>query len=153
MSSLRTISDHWPARCRNSIQRRRTASLLWWCTPGRRRDFPGRWTRRGNTREVFSFWALVSSLLSVLPFNCTDNHTSIRDYYLYHIQWIFGKLPNGLWPPSPPYFRKTMLRFFREVRKFATKLIWIGVTPPPFFLKIHRPLVDNQPFCLNGQYS
>ena len=29
-------------------------------------------------------------------------------------------------------FRKTMLRFFREARKFATKFIRIGVTPPPF---------------------
>ena len=35
-------------------------------------------------------------------------------------------------PPSPPYFRKTMLRFFREAQKFATKFIRIGVTPTPF---------------------
>ena len=39
--------------------------------------------------------------------------------------------------PPPPYFRKTMLRFFREARKFATKFIRIGVTPP-LFPKIHR---------------
>ena len=55
----------------------------------------------------------------------------LREDYLYHIRWIFGKLPNGLWPP-PPYFRKTSLRFFREAQKFATKFIRIGVTPPPF---------------------
>ena len=24
----------------------------------------------------------------------------LREDYLYHIRWIFGKLPNGLWPPS-----------------------------------------------------
>merc|ERR1711947_23807 len=29
----------------------------------------------------------------------------------------------------PPYFRKKMLRFFWEARKFATKFIRIGVTP------------------------
>ena len=34
--------------------------------------------------------------------------------------------------PPPPYFRKTMLRFFRDAQKFATKFIRIGVTPPPF---------------------
>ena len=40
-----------------------------------------------------------------------------------HFGWIFRKLPNSLWPaPPPPSFRKTMLRFFREIRKSATKL-------------------------------
>ena len=33
----------------------------------------------------------------------------VREDYLYQFRWIFGKLPNGLWPP--PYFRKKMLRF------------------------------------------
>ena len=33
---------------------------------------------------------------------------------------------------DPPYFRETILRFFREAQKFATKFIRIGVTPPPF---------------------
>ena len=65
--------------------------------------------------------------------------TDLRGFYLDQIQWIFGKLPNGLWPPAPPpYFRKTMLRFFREAQKFATKFIRIGVTPPPFPPKNYR---------------
>ena len=28
--------------------------------------------------------------------------------------WIFGKVPNGLWPP-PPHFRKVMLQIFSEI--------------------------------------
>ena len=46
----------------------------------------------------------------------------------------------------PPYFRKTMLRFFREAQKFATKFIRIGVTPP-LFPKIHcfyRPKISGK---------
>ena len=38
--------------------------------------------------------------------------------------------------PTQPYFRKTMLRFFREAQKFATKFIRIGVTTPLFPPKI-----------------
>ena len=30
--------------------------------------------------------------------------------------WIFGKVPNDLWPP-PPHFRKIMLNFFRKTSK------------------------------------
>ena len=31
----------------------------------------------------------------------------LRGVFLYQIWWIFGKLPNGLWHPLPPSFRKT----------------------------------------------
>ena len=70
---------------------------------------------------------------------------SIRDCSVYQIWWICGKLPNGLWPPSPPppYFRKTMLRFLQRnfsgcsdptlflYRKSATKFFGSEMTPPP----------------------
>ena len=55
---------------------------------------------------------------------------SLRDDCVDHFKWIFEKLPNGLWPP--PLFQKTMLHFFWEAQKFATKFIRICVTPPPF---------------------
>ena len=48
----------------------------------------------------------------------------LREDYLYHIRWIFGKLPNGLWPPPPhthPMFGKLCCAFFREVLKSATE--------------------------------
>ena len=71
--------------------------------------------------------------------------TDLRGFYLDQIQWIFGKLPNGLWPPhpTPPYFRKTMLRFLQWnfsgcsdpilflYRKSATKFFGSEMTPPP----------------------
>ena len=49
----------------------------------------------------------------------------LRGDYLDQIWWILGKLPNSPRPPPPPplYFRKSMLRFFRKVRQFATKFI------------------------------
>ena len=53
----------------------------------------------------------------------------VREDYLYQFRWIFGKLPNGLWPP--PYFRKTMLRFLQ--RKF------LGWSDPPLFLDSDPP--------------
>ena len=48
----------------------------------------------------------------------------LRDACLYHYWWIFGKVPNGLWPPPPPPFLGKMLRFF------STKLFGTEMTPP-----------------------
>ena len=50
-------------------------------------------------------------------------------------------------PPSPPYFRKKMLRLFWEARKFATKFIRIGVTPPFFrkFIVFTAPKFPEKP--------
>ena len=59
----------------------------------------------------------------------------VRDVRLQQIWWIFGKLPNGLWPPTP--FLENYVALFRETRKFATKFIRIGVTTP-FFPKMDR---------------
>ena len=71
-----------------------------------------------------------------------------REDYVDQIWWIFGKLPNGLWPPPSPYFWKTMLRFFREIGarcafplpKKAQHNFRIRNDPPPFgsFPKIHQ---------------
>ena len=35
----------------------------------------------------------------------------LRDGSRFQIGWIFGKVPNGLWPP-PPHFRKVTLQIF-----------------------------------------
>ena len=35
----------------------------------------------------------------------------LRDGWRHPNGWIFGKVPNGLWPP-PSHFRKIMLQFF-----------------------------------------
>ena len=37
----------------------------------------------------------------------------LREASPYQNGWIFGKVPNGLWPPSP-HFRKVKLRFSRQ---------------------------------------
>ena len=38
----------------------------------------------------------------------------VRDGWPNQNGWIFGKVPNDLWPP-PPHFRKIMLRFFSGI--------------------------------------
>ena len=55
-----------------------------------------------------------ATILSSKYFSRKVFQEQLRGDYLYQIRWIFGKLPNGLWPPPPPhppYFRKNMLRF------------------------------------------
>ena len=96
-------------------------------------------------RDIYG-WTLGNFSDSSWTEHRLNTVSSVREDYLYQIQWIFGKLPNGLWPPPPPYFRKTMLRFFREAQKFATKFIRICVTPP-LFPKIHcfyRPKISGK---------
>ena len=97
-------------------------------------------------KEVFfDIEALLCAFLRNPPLSCWDiknTKTSIE---------LREKFSKGLLPgpnsmnfrktskrplTPPPYFRKTMLRFFREAQKFATKFIRIGVTPP-LFPKIH----------------
>ena len=48
---------------------------------------------------------------------------AFRDACLYHYRWIFGKVPNGLWPPLPPFFGKNVAIFFYEI-------FWNGNDPP-----------------------
>ena len=36
---------------------------------------------------------------------------SLRDAFPFQNRWIFGKVPNSLWPP-PPHFRKVILQIF-----------------------------------------
>ena len=49
---------------------------------------------------------------------------SFRDACLYQYRWMFGKVPNGLWPPLPPLFWEKCCDFF--LRKFLERK-W----PPP----------------------
>ena len=73
-----------------------------------------------------------------------SSNLEIREHYLYHIRWIFGKLPNGLWPqpPPPPHpiFGKKCCAFVREIGarsafplpKKRNIIFRIGNDPPPF---------------------
>ena len=45
--------------------------------------------------------------------NNSVSDVSLRDAFPFPNGWIFGKVPNGLWPP--PHFRKVMLQFFSEI--------------------------------------
>ena len=55
-----------------------------------------------------------------------------RDAWAHQHGWIFGKLPNGLWPPPRPRFGKLWCTSFREVLKSATEFFGSEMTPPPF---------------------
>ena len=69
-------------------------------------------------------------------------HCSIREACLCQNGWIFGKFPNGFWPP-PPLFRKKYCNFFRKPVAPALNLQWNFSDrkwPPPFsklFPEIH----------------
>ena len=62
-----------------------------------------------------------------------------------HIRWIFGNLPNGLWPPHP-IFGKQCCAFFgrpKNLQRNSFGLAW----PPPLFPKIHcfyRPKISGK---------
>ena len=47
----------------------------------------------------------------------------LREACLYQYRWIFGKVPNGLWPPCPLFFGKNVAIFFYEN-------FWNGNEPP-----------------------
>ena len=73
----------------------------------------------------------------------------IRDGWRYQNRWIFGKVPNGLWPPPLLIFGKLCCRFFKtypentpfvsflcqknpvQKSKICNKNFWIGNDPPP----------------------
>ena len=57
-----------------------------------------------------------------ISLNFTITHLRLRDAYLLQNGWIFGKVPNGLWP-LPPHFFKVLLQFF----KLATKSSKVAV--------------------------
>ena len=51
----------------------------------------------------------------------------------YQNGWIFGKVPNGLWHPSPPHFQKIILQFFpkKPCSKICNINFWIENDPLP----------------------
>ena len=65
----------------------------------------------------------------------------LREARPYHYQWIFGKVPNGLWPPPPPLFWEKCCDFFQnydDQHWICNEIFWIGNDPPPiskFFRK------------------
>ena len=69
-------------------------------------------------------------------------YPSLRDACPIHYRWIFGKVPNGLWPPPPPtLFWEKCCDFFQnhdDQHWICNEIFWIGNDPPPiskFFRK------------------
>ena len=52
----------------------------------------------------------VSSILIMVRERLNKKHLPLREGSRYQIRWIFGKIPNGLWPP--PNFWKIILQYF-----------------------------------------
>ena len=59
--------------------------------------------------------------------------TLLREGSSYQIGWIFGKIPNGLSPPNP-HFWKIMLQFFYNgygciyARRYEGQIVWNACT-------------------------
>ena len=68
---------------------------------------------------ILDFWRIrtttllsVQQILSWRPVSHWGPVWShLREDYLYQIRWIFGKLPNGLWPPPHTLFSEKNVRF------------------------------------------
>ena len=59
----------------------------------------------------------------------------LREARPYHYRWIFGKVPNGLWPPPRAFFGKNVAIFSKIMTtstEFATKFFGSEMTPPLF---------------------
>ena len=59
---------------------------------------------------------------------------TLREGSGYQIGWIFGKMPNGLWPPSPPNFWGILLQFLYDIygciyaRRYDGWIVWNACT-------------------------
>ena len=85
---------------------------------------------------------------------CSLQNLTVRDACPIHYRWIFGKVPNGLWPPPSPPFLGKMLRFFQnydDQHWICNEIFWIGNDPPPiskFFRKfMTKSAVSNAKNC------
>ena len=67
--------------------------------------------QKNDTPEMWRV-ALITSILTLTMFHRSSCKCGewVRDGSRYQIRWIFGKVPNGLWPP--PHFRKVTLQIF-----------------------------------------
>ena len=83
-------------------------------------------------------WCLVRSTAELSwPINLLSSPSSFRDYYLYHILWIFGKLPKRGGGGSFP-IRKILLRFFGK------ETGWGRCTPKNFVAKSATLFSENR---------
>ena len=84
----------------------------------------------------------------------------LRGDYLYQIRWIFGKLPNGLWPPllPHPYFRKQWCAFFWMCLNLQLKFLDRKWPPPSFWnfskksSKMEKGSVPEWAICKNLEH-
>ena len=51
-----------------------------------------------------------------ISLNFTITHLRLRDAYLLQNGWIFGKVPNGLWPPPPSLSESYVANFLNWLR-------------------------------------
>ena len=60
----------------------------------------------------------------------------IRDGWPHQNGWIFGKIPNGLWPP-PSFSENYIADFATKVRDFVTKVRDFATKVRDFATKVH----------------
>ena len=64
--------------------------------------------------------------------------TDLRGFYLDQIQWIFGKLPNGLRVPTPTLFSENYVALFLGGPKICNEVHSFWRDPPLFPPKNYR---------------
>ena len=103
--------------------------------------------------------AVVMSIVVICCLSCFEFFevavTVVRDDRVYQIRWIFGKLPNGLWPPPPPHpvFGKKCCAFVREfgarsafpLPKKRNIIFGSEMTPPLPHSEVFRKFIEFGP--------
>ena len=74
-------------------------------------------------RVLLKFW-LTQGVFKSFSFLEVEKYVMIiRDGWLYQIGWIFGKIPNGLWP-TLPHFWMILLQFLWWIWLHICKEVW-----------------------------
>ena len=80
---------------------------------------------------------------------------SLRDAYPFQNEWIFGKVPNGLWPP-PSFWESYIAHFATKVRMFIWRNFCVFYDPishemhvaQMFNMVIGWKHTIKRPFCI-----
>ena len=74
-------------------------------------------------------------------YSCDISVGAIREASPYQNGWIFGKVPNGLWPP-PLIFGKSCCRFFKQLYSLKNHTCGIFLKSPGY-----ESIKNNDPCC------
>ena len=129
-----------------------------WITDASLKSIHKRWCTRGGTpEEIHQRICTTGDATEVMQqWWCTRSDAP----KVMHHEWIFGKLPNGLWPPllPHPYFWKQWCAFFWMCLNLQLKFLDRKWPPPSFWnfskksSKMEKGSVPEWAICKNLEH-